>query len=93
MSQDYIEIPTDKHVYFTIYNEHAKDLAVFASFTDTDRQYGARAKIMTVWGFKGKDFPIMKSEITYDHLDDKRKRVNEQIKYWLCVGVVPEDMR
>ena len=85
------KIPTDKHVYGTIYREHHRDLIVFSTMTDLDGQFTSRPTILTEWGFKGLDYPIIGSETTYDSLDENKNRINEQTKYWLCVGIDTKD--
>ena len=57
-------IPTDKHVYIAIYREHYKGLVVFGSCSapEGNPTLGLMNPYMlTEWGFKGSDEPIIKS--------------------------------
>jgi hypothetical protein len=53
-------IKTNKHVYDAIYRQHETELTVFTILTDPDGVYGPPS-IETVWGFKGADYPLIKS--------------------------------
>lgn len=56
---------TDKHVYGAIYREHYKDLRTFATCTapDGNPQLSITTPyVMTEWGFKGADEPIIRIE-------------------------------
>jgi hypothetical protein len=72
--KDHKWIETDKHVYGAIYREHCKDLQPFGTISDLSGAYG-RPLMMTEWGFKNADFPIMKIE----QFKDK-----EETKFYLC---------
>jgi hypothetical protein len=59
-----IWIPTDKHVYGAIYREHCNDLVVFGSCSapEGDPRLGImRPYMLTEWGFKDSDEPLIKS--------------------------------
>lgn len=54
-------VPTDKHVYFAIYNEHRDALTVFGTISYPEgSEHSPRREMMTEWGFKGTNFPIIK---------------------------------
>ena len=54
-----IWISTSIEVYREIYAAHYNDLRVFESYTEQYRQ-------CTAWGFKGADYPIIKSTNEHD---------------------------
>ena len=67
-------IKTDKHVYGAIYREHRKDMSVFGSCTapDGDIRLGfENPYILTEWGFKDADEPVIKSIATKESFDQK----------------------
>jgi len=57
-------IETSAEVYAVIFAKHRKDLSPFSSFTDTtgnDYLFSTgRPEIMTEWGFKDSEFPLLK---------------------------------
>ena len=57
-------IETTHEVYQAIYDQHREEFGVFASCTDMtgDTFGGGQKYILTEWGFKGAEFPILKSE-------------------------------
>ena len=59
MSARWVE--TTPEVYAAIYRQHIGDLTVFGSFTDVG-DYSGEPRIMTEWGFKSADHPIIKSD-------------------------------
>ena len=63
-------IKTDKHVYGAIYREHYKDLGVFGACTcpDGDMSLGCpNPYILTEWGFRGAEYPLIRSIQTKDY--------------------------
>lgn len=66
-------LKTTREVYYAIYGQHHKELAVHGTVTDTGN-YNGEPHIMTEWGLPGADYPIMK----YD-------RRGEENTYWLAV--------
>lgn len=55
-----------KETYWAIYTELAEKFSVFATITNlggSNMSYPSKM-ILTEWGFKGEDFPLIKSEIT-----------------------------
>lgn len=60
-------IKTDKHVYGAIYREHYEDFSVFGTCTapEGNPQLGISLPyILTEWGFKNADEPLIKSIAT-----------------------------
>ena len=49
-----------KYTYWQIYDQFQDDLTVFATLTDMDGRYG-RPTILTSWGFKNSDYPLIKT--------------------------------
>ena len=65
---------TDKHVYGAIYREHRLDMSVFGSCTcpEGDPRLGFNLPyILTEWGFKDADEPIIKVIVTKQSLEQK----------------------
>lgn len=65
---------TDKHVYGAIYREHCEALTVFGSCTapDGDPRLGiVNPYILTEWGFKGSDDPVIRSIATKEDRHQK----------------------
>ena len=61
-------IKTTKEVYFNIYETHKEDLGVFSSFSNpTPSHLQHTCEMMTEWGFKNSDFPIIKYQRRWDH--------------------------
>ena len=76
-------IPTNKHVYGAIYREHYEDFAVFGSMTapEGDLSLGyPNPRIVTEWGFKDADEPIIRSAGTKNSLDQKEY----DYEYWIA---------
>lgn len=91
---EYRKIPTSYEVYRTILNEHHEQLSVFSSFSAPDGDsFGNpdQARMMTEWGFKTADCPIMGAESTWD-IDRANVliRNNEAHRYWLCLPIDDE---
>lgn len=57
-------IETDKHVYGTILRQHQKQCGVFSSVTDKNGIFG-EPLVLTEWGFKNADYPIVKAETRF----------------------------
>jgi len=92
---NYKRIPTSKEVYCAKMDRHYEDLSVFSSYSAPNGDYYGNpdvCRMMTEWGFKGADFPILGIETTWDRQPKGvYERVNEQHKYWLCVVVEEND--
>lgn len=62
MSLSVTWLPTDKHVYGAIYREHAEQLSVFGTRTEMEGSEAHDGKyILTEWGFKDADAPLIRS--------------------------------
>lgn len=68
-------IETTREVYSAIYVQHFADFGVFGTISHDDHpDYGYH--MMTEWGFKGADFPIIKI--------DRRDRENKATRYFIA---------
>ena len=79
---------TDKHIYGAIYREHWEELGVFGSCTapEGDPRLGlASPYILTEWGFKGADDPIIKS------IGTKEDRNQKEYDYEYFIAVFKQD--
>lgn len=56
----WIEIPQD--VYFALYQRLEGHFAVFGTCTHLENCSAYDARVMTEWGFKNADMPLIKSE-------------------------------
>lgn len=54
-------VPTNIHVYQAIYTEHHDALAPFGTRTEVATHDDGYEHVMTEWGFRGADAPIIKS--------------------------------
>jgi len=82
MSIEWIE--TDKHVCGAIFREHREDFCVFASYTapEVNHRLGiTKSYILTEWGFKDADEPLIKSIATKKSLKQKEY----DYKYYIAV--------
>ena len=89
---DHRKIETTYQVWKQIKESHP-ELVVFSSYSAPDGDmFGDPSKcvMMTEYGFKGCDYPIIGSKTTWDN-NGELKRENEQHKYWFCVGVDPDE--
>jgi len=83
-------IKTDKHVYGAIYREHHENMSVFGTCTapDGNPTLGImNPYILTEWGFKDSDEPIIKSVAT--KLD--RHQEIYDYEYFIAVFVNDDD--
>jgi len=63
MACEYKWIPTTLEVYLAIYNQHKDSFSVFETLTDMEGRFGV-PRIVTAWGFKTADAPLIRSEAT-----------------------------
>jgi len=85
-------IKTDKHVYGAIYREHYNNLGVFSSCTapDGDLSLGLPYPyILTDWGFKGADEPLIRSVGRKDSKDQK----DYEYEYFIALVTKDEECR
>lgn len=74
-------IKTDKHVYGAIYREHKDSLQVFGSFSNpTPSHLSMQPQMLTEWGFKDADYPLIKSVIKWE---DGDRENTEEVDYFL----------
>ena len=67
-------VETTAEVYRAIYSQHGKDFGVHGSFTDMDGTHPVgfgKPTILTEWGFRGADEPLIKSIGTKENEEDK----------------------
>ena len=53
-------IETTREVYAAIYREHIGQLDVFATISRPEDDWYGDRQMMTEWGFKGADYPLIK---------------------------------
>ena len=85
---EYKRIPTHYEVWVTIRNAHP-ELVVHSSYSALEADYfgdPSVCKMMTEYGFKDSDMPIIGAESTWDS-HSGNKRINGKHKYWLCIAV------
>jgi hypothetical protein len=90
MSSDYRTIETSAEVWAVIRARHP-ELRVFGSYSAPDGDYLSgntdRGTMFTSYGFLGHDFPVIEARTTWDvDHEQPHVRVNEQHRYWLCIG-------
>lgn len=56
---------TTEAVYNAVYSQHRNDLCVHGTITETG-DYNGAPRIMTEWGLKGADYPLIKYDIRGD---------------------------
>lgn len=87
-------IETSREVYAVILARHQDDLVVFSSYSnpDGDDHLGrGKPEMMTEWGLRGADFPLIRAETTWEKNPEKEyERVNEKHRFWLVVPVEVE---
>lgn len=68
-------IETSNEVYAVVFVRHKRDLTVHASFTDVDGNglpfSSGKPEILTEWGFKNAETPLLKIVETKDDKDQK----------------------
>lgn len=78
-------VRTDKHVYGAIYREHNKELTTFASFSNPTPSYiQHKCEMLTEWGFKGADYPLIKAVTRWDH---ENRDATEEHAYYIAAPV------
>ena len=85
------KIPTTPEVWAAITARHRDDLVVFSSFSAPDGDYYGNheeGRIMTEYGFKNADCPLIGADTRWDIDHDKPyNRINERHQYWLCAPI------
>ena len=87
------KIPTNYGVYRSILDSHIADLTVYESFSDPDGSFhgGAHGEMLTVWGFKNANIPLLGARTTFDleyvsatdTMPAYNRRINEKHEFWL----------
>lgn len=76
-------IETSAEVYAVIFAKHRKQLAPFASFTDSNGDgyefSSGRPEVMTEWGFRDCEKPLLKIRQTKERASDK----DWNCEYWI----------
>lgn len=68
-----IFIETTKEVFYAIYDKHKDSFGVFSTISRPDGGYFGQPEMMTEWGFKNSDTPIIKSVAEKDNPEDEWK--------------------
>ena len=83
------KIPTSREVWAMIKARHP-ELVVFGSYSAPEGDYYGNhdeCRMMTEYGFKGCDYPIIGAKTTWDYNPlNTSERANEKHTYWLCVA-------
>jgi hypothetical protein len=69
-------IETTRAVYSTVYEYHNEELKVFGSYTYCEP---GREEMLTEWGFKDADYPLLKSE-----------RHGDEWRFWIA-GILEDE--
>ena len=83
--------PTSPEVYAVIRAKHHTELVVFGTYSNPggDDGMSIQPQMMTEWGFKDGNYPILKALTTWDKpIGDQKEweRPNEKLQYWICTG-------
>lgn len=90
---EYKKIPTTPEVYAVIVARHRSDLTVFESYSNPSGHCplgSGQPEMLTSFGFRGSDFPIIMARTTWEIGEVQHKRYNEKTEYWLCSGINEE---
>lgn len=55
-------VETTREVYAAIYRQHIGQLGVFGTISRGEDDWYGERHMMTEWGFKGADFPLIKHD-------------------------------
>lgn len=81
-------IETSPEVYAVIRARHYADMGVYSSYSNPtgDCPIGrGHPEMVTEWGFKNGDGPILKARTTWQRGEKEWERVNEKHEYWLVL--------
>ncbi len=73
---------TTKEVFYAIYDEHKERLGVFGTVSRPDGGYYGSPEMMTEWGFKTSDTPIIKSVAQKNNPEDEWSW-----KFYIIIGI------
>ena len=77
-------IKTDKHVFGVIYNEHIEEFGVYSSFSNPcPSELSMQRQMVTEWGFKDSNRPLIKSIHMWDEEVPNGKRINQTDEYYI----------
>lgn len=62
MSDNVKWVETTREVYAAIYKEHFPAFGVFGTFSRPEDDWYGERQMMTEWGFKDADYPLIKHE-------------------------------
>lgn len=86
--KNYRNIGSSLEVWRAIRKHHKSELCVYSSYSAPDGdEFGDpnQGVMMTEYGFKDGDYPLMGARTTWDiHPENKSHRNNELHEYWLC---------
>lgn len=90
---DWKRIPTSPEVFAVIWAKHGDALRVFSSYSNPTGRDGLsdQPQMLTEWGFKDEDFPIVGLRRVWDLGEKEHERINERAEHWLCIGELPSD--
>ena len=82
-------IKTDKHVYGAIYREHGNDFQVFGAFTNMQpSELSYQPEIMTEWGFKNANRPMIKLVTKWEH---GKRETTETVEFYIYCAKETEE--
>lgn len=55
-------VETTREVYAAIFRQHIGQLTAFGTISNSEDGYYGERHMMTEWGFKGADYPLIKHE-------------------------------
>ena len=62
MNDEVTWVETTREVYAAIYRQHIWQLGVFGTISRYQDDWHGERHVMTEWGFKGADFPLIKHD-------------------------------
>lgn len=83
------KIRTSEKVYGLLLREHSADLKVFSSYSNPTGRCPigtGECEMVTTYGLKGSDFPLMQYRVTWQQGDSGGERFNEKKQYYLYVN-------
>lgn len=86
---EYKKIATTLEIWRAIREAHKHDMSVFSSYSaPCGDSFGdpSQSVMMTEYGFKGADCPLIGARTTWDYShSDESSRNNESTEYWFCL--------
>ena len=78
-------IPIEEELYFTIFHKYDKELAVFGACTHLENDSRFNAHILTEWGFRWSEHPLIKRDLKPDSQVLPGKHTDWPVKFFLFV--------